>query len=172
MKIPERFIWAANVLDVRPEDQVLEIGCGVGLLVAEVAKRLEIGAVTALDKSGPMLEKARKRNQLKMEQGLVKFFHVSFKEFYGKTATFDKVVAFNVNFFWHNPATELKIIKSLLKPEGRLYVFHQSPFEIDKQAAGPVSDNLVANGFEVKDISFKKMHPTSAFCIIACPQKH
>ena len=168
MKVPERFIWAADLLEVKPKDSVLEIGCGVGLLVAEVAKRLDGGAVTAIDKSGPMLEKARKRNQLAMEQGLVKFCHVTFLGFFERSAVFDKIVAFNVNFFWHNPEAELKRIKSLLKTGGRLYVFHQSPFEIDEQAAGPVTENLLANGFEVKDIVFKKMHPTSAFCIIAC----
>jgi ubiquinone/menaquinone biosynthesis C-methylase UbiE len=62
VKIPERVVWAVDVLDVQPDDHILEIGCGHGLAVTLICERLHNGQLTALDRSQKMIEVTKQRN--------------------------------------------------------------------------------------------------------------
>lgn len=168
-KIPERFVWAAERLDIQPSDRILEIGCGAGLLAEEIAGKLLRGSFVAIDQSPAMLEKAKKRNGKFIEQGISEFLLSNFAKASLPETRFDKIVAFNVNFFWKNPKTALQKIREMLVEEGKLYVLYQSPFEIDLAAAQPVKKKLLENSFDILDIRLKKFSPAAAFCIEAKP---
>ena len=95
-KTPERFIWAAEKIKVKPNDHILEIGCGVGLLAEHLATKLGVGKLVALDKSPKMLEKADHRNRRFIDNGNAKFLAVDFAHANFQKSYFDTVVAFNV----------------------------------------------------------------------------
>ena len=97
--IPERFKWAAGLMNLKPEDNVLEIGCGAGLFAEEIAQRIISGSITVIDKSAAMVEKAKKRNQRYMGKQIKNFIVNDFSESQFPANYFDKVVAFNVRFF-------------------------------------------------------------------------
>lgn len=42
--VPERVAWAVDMLNVAPDDQLLEIGCGAGQAVSLICQRLDTGA--------------------------------------------------------------------------------------------------------------------------------
>jgi hypothetical protein len=46
--------------------------------------------------------------------------------------SFNKIFVFNLNVFWMDPADELREIARLLTPDGRFYIFHQPPFEVEE----------------------------------------
>lgn len=165
-KIPERFIWANKLIDVKPDDHILEIGCGVGLLAEQLASKLTSGQLVAIDKSIKMLEKAKQRNRGFIDSGVMKFLSIDFSQSELPKSYFDTVVAFNVNLFWKDSAKEFKIIMRSLKPNGKLYVFHQAPYEIDASFMTPVKQLLEKNQFEVIDIKLKKLQP-AAVCLVA-----
>ncbi len=169
MNSNERFTWAAKVLNLQPADKVLEIGCGAGLLVEEIAKLLDSGTITALDRSAAMIKMASKRNAALLSESKATFACLDFSNSTFKKSAFDKVIAFNVNFFWKNPTRELAIIKKILKPGGELYIFYQAPTWINIEATRPITENLVENSFKVSGTICKKMAPTPAFCIKARP---
>lgn len=169
-KVPERFIWAAELLNVNPGDHILEIGCGAGLLAEQIAGKLSKGQIIAVDRSAPMIEKAKKGNAEFIGMGLSKFLVSDFSKAEFPDSFFDSIIAFNVNFFWKSPERELKIIRQLLKRDGKLLVLYQAPFEININAAEPIKQNLLGNSFEILDIQLKKLYPTSAFCIISKPK--
>jgi ubiquinone/menaquinone biosynthesis C-methylase UbiE len=166
----ERFTWAAELLSINPSDHILEIGCGAGLLAEEIATRLISGKYLAVDKSAPMLAKAQKRNKEFIGKGIANFIQSDFSTCLLPANSFNKVVAFNVSFFRKNPARELEIIKNVLKPKGKLYVFYQEPFEITLEDAAPVKRTLLENNFTVVKVEIKKLVPTSAYCLIATPK--
>lgn len=99
MKPDKRFIWATLVLDLKPDEQVLEIGCGAGILAELIAHKLTTGKITAIDQSVPMITLASKRNQASLATGKVIFKIGNFSKIHLPQAAFDKVVACNVNFF-------------------------------------------------------------------------
>jgi SAM-dependent methyltransferase len=162
-----RYHWAMDMLDVQSADSILEIGCGPGLLAGLICQRLQRGKYTAIDKSAPMIAKARKRNAGFIKSGTAEFIVRDVAKAELQATRFDKVVAFNVNFFWKNPREELKIIRSAMKPEGSVFVFYQAPYEITVEAAAPIERNLEENGFTVVSTRVKKLLPTSAFCVRA-----
>jgi ubiquinone/menaquinone biosynthesis C-methylase UbiE len=167
MKPNERFTWAATVLNPQPEDRILEIGCGAGLLVEQIARVLGPGRIIALDRSVAMIRMAAKRNAASVSAGKAKFISLDFSDSKFEKSGFDKIVAFNVNFFWKDPKQELEIIKKILKPTGQLYIFYQAPTWTDIEATRPITENLIKNSFTISDTIFKNMAPTPAFCIKA-----
>jgi SAM-dependent methyltransferase len=167
--IPERFIWATEMLNISPSDNILEIGCGAGLFAEQIAGKLTTGKLMAIDRSSPMLEKAKKRNRKFIDNGRSEFIASDFLSSGLPNSYFNKVVAFNVNFFWKEPAVELEKIKDTLATKGFLYVLYDSPFKIDISAADPIVHKLVENLFDILDVQLKKLQPSSAFCIISKP---
>ena len=168
MALNERFAWALTILEIQPKDEVLEIGCGAGLLVEQIAYKLDDGHVTAIDRSAAMIKMASKRSGESLSTGKLKLLNLDFADSRFRKSEFDKVVAFNVNFFWKNSLRELEIIRRILKPRGFLYIFYQAPFEITIEAAGPIRNNLRTHSFETVDTIFKKVKPTPVFCVKAC----
>ncbi|HEY0666553.1 MAG TPA: methyltransferase domain-containing protein, partial [Sphingobacteriaceae bacterium] len=115
-------------------------------------------------------EKAKKRNAGFIGMGLSKFLVSDFSKTEFPDSFFDSIIAFNVNFFWKSLEHELKIIRQLLKRDGKLVVLYQAPFDINIKAAEPIKQNLLANSFQIVDVQLKKLVPTSAFCIISKPE--
>ena len=167
--IPERFVWAAGLLQHSPVENLLEIGCGVGLLVAQIAGTITTGRVYAVDQSPSRLLKARKRNWRFIEEGVVYLEEAGFMEADLPPSFFHRILAFNVNLFFQEPRQELTKIKTLLHPAGKLFLFYQAPFEIDVDAAQPLVKNLESNNFSILDIQWKQLIPTSAICVVAKP---
>jgi SAM-dependent methyltransferase len=168
-KTPERFLWATELLEIKPTDHILELGCGAGILAEQIATRLTSGKLIAIDKSSSMVDKAQQRNSRFIDNGVSSFLAADFLKAELSRSYFNSIVAFNVNFFWKNPVLELLYIKQLLKLKGKLYVFYQAPFDINITAAEPIKQELLKNAFEIITVQFKKFSPTPAFCIVAQP---
>jgi ubiquinone/menaquinone biosynthesis C-methylase UbiE len=170
MKTNERFTWATTILNPEPQDHILEIGCGAGLFAEQITRKLHSGTLTALDRSASMIKLSSKRNASAVLASRVKFLQVGFLDAKFKKNEFDKVIAFNVNFFWKESKRELDVVQRILKPTGQLYVFYQAPTWLRIEAADPIKKNLEENSFEVTDIIFEKMAPTPVFCVKAKPR--
>lgn len=62
MRVPDRISWAVELLDIAPDDQILEFGCGPGVAVRLVGDRLDTGCITAIDRSATAVQRTRDRN--------------------------------------------------------------------------------------------------------------
>ena len=172
MKVPERFTWALEVLDCKPTDTLLEIGCGSGMLAGQIAMLLEQGTITAIDLSEKMIVRATKCNQNLVSAQKAQFKVGSLLTVPLPNSSFDKVLAFNVSVFWKSsPKNEFDIIRQVLKPSGFFYLFHQPPTEITIEVAERARFILQMNGFEIIETAFKPFTPASASCIIAKPSE-
>jgi ubiquinone/menaquinone biosynthesis C-methylase UbiE len=63
MPVNERFLWAAELIAIQPDDSILEIGCGAGILTELLAHCIEEGKIVAIDQSEKMITIAEKRNK-------------------------------------------------------------------------------------------------------------
>jgi ubiquinone/menaquinone biosynthesis C-methylase UbiE len=166
---PERFLWAAGLMNIQPDDHILEIGCGAGLLAGQIAIQLANGKLVAIDRSEAMLLKAQQRNREHVNSSRLKFLKGDFAELSLHEDAFDKVVAFNVSFFGKDPARALSLIRKVLKRGGCLYVFYQYPYDITLEAALPLRRKLEEHNFSILEVQLKQLRPTAAFCIKARP---
>lgn len=167
MGVKDRFTWATAILDIASDDRILEIGCGAGLFAEQIVKHLDQGSITAIDRSAAMIKLASKKNAAGVAAGRANFLHLDFVESAFNKNQFDKIVAFNVNFFWKKPKEEFRIIKQIMKPTGQLYIFYQAPTWLREEATQPIKKNLEENYLEVTHSFVEKMNPTPVFCIQA-----
>lgn len=164
--IPERFTWATELLSIKPVFNIIEIGCGAGVLADCIAEKLSSGKILAIDRSAAMIAKAIQRNHHHIIDGRAYFKNTEFRNLQIPSHHYDRMVAFNVNFFWKKSTSELALIRQSLKKHGLLFVFHQAPYEISLSSAKPLRDLLTANDFEIADVTLKKLKPTSAICVV------
>src|SRR5688572_10376059 len=105
-KIADRLLWAVEILDVEPNDHLLEIGCGHGAAVSLICERLTTGTITAIDRSQTMIDAASKRNQEWVTAGKATFQAAALKDADFGGTRFNKIFAVNVSLFWTPPANE------------------------------------------------------------------
>ncbi|MGK5559044.1 SAM-dependent methyltransferase [Actinomadura kijaniata] len=165
--VPERLRWAVETLRVAPDDRLLEIGCGSGVAVDLVCRRLDRGHILAVDRSETAIARAGRRNAAHVAAGRATL----------RAATpdrldlppgprFDKVFAVNVNLFWtRSPRPELDLIRTWLKPSGALYLFYEPP-DASRRAelAARVGAALADHGLETTTLTGTASRPL--VCVI------
>ncbi len=105
-------------LNLRPDDRVLEIGCGHGVAATLVCERLGSGHLTAVDRSAKMIQAATRRNAA----------HVAALEDLDLgDRRFDKIFAVRVGLFHRDPGQARGIVERWLAPGGEVFVFYDLP---------------------------------------------
>jgi len=170
MENGERFIWALEIMQIKGGDNVLEIGCGVGMSVELIAAKLKDGRIVAIDRSQSMIDKAMKRNDEYLKNGKVRFSTSELTTF-SSNHLFDKIFCFNVNLFWtkKSVAPEVKVIRTHLSGNGSFYTFFGPMFAGGhKKIVDPVRSNLEQEAFQVLDIIHEKKN--NCCCFISRPK--
>jgi SAM-dependent methyltransferase len=117
--------WVVSLLDVRPADQVLEVGFGPGLAVAHMV-RAGAGHVYGVDHSGVMLRQASRRNAAAIRAGRVTLINAPVDQLPAALdGPFDAILAVNSLGFWPAPAERLAELRRRLAPGGRLAIASQ-----------------------------------------------
>jgi cyclopropane fatty-acyl-phospholipid synthase-like methyltransferase len=127
--VPERLAWAVELLDLQPDDRILEIGGGPGVAAALICPRLRGGRLVGIDRSATATTTASNRNAEHVRAGRAEFRTVAVEDVNpDEYDPFDKVFAVNVNLFWvHDAQAELRLIADLLQPDGRLLLVYEPP---------------------------------------------
>ncbi len=114
-------------LDIRPDDRVLEIGCGHGVAATLVCERLKRGRLTAVDRSPKMIEAATRRNARFVEARKAEFLVATLEDLDLGDRRFDKAFAVRVGLFHREPERARRIVESWLAPGGAVFAFFDSP---------------------------------------------
>jgi ubiquinone/menaquinone biosynthesis C-methylase UbiE len=123
----ERLRAIVDRLDIRPDDRVLEIGCGHGVAATLVCERLEEGHLTAIDRSPKMIEAARSRNARHIESGKAEFLVATLEDFDPGDRRFEKIFAVRVGLFHRDPERARAIAERWLAPGGAVFTFFDPP---------------------------------------------
>jgi S-adenosylmethionine-diacylgycerolhomoserine-N-methlytransferase len=101
--------------------KILEVGCGTGRNLAEMARRFPAASITGLDLSADMLARAAKRKVLNPRR--VRLLRMSYEEPLNETQSFD-LVLLSYSLSMMNPgwAVALRAAIADLRPGGRLAV--------------------------------------------------
>ncbi|MFC7548882.1 SAM-dependent methyltransferase [Plantactinospora sp. GCM10030261] len=147
--VPWRLRWTVDLLDVRPDDQILEIGCGPGVAVSLIADRLDGGQVTAIDRSATAIDRATRRNAGHVAGGRARIRRLDLAGVDGLTGPFTAIFAVNVNVFWvRDAAVELRMLDNLLVGGGRLLLVFEAPgSDRTDRVLRAVADAVRASGF-------------------------
>jgi ubiquinone/menaquinone biosynthesis C-methylase UbiE len=107
-------------LDLRPDDRVLEIGCGHGIAATLVCERLDGGRLTAIDRSAKMIAAAKRRNAAFVEAGKAEFLVAALEDVDLGDRRFDRIFAVRVGLFHREPDRARALAERWLAPGGTL----------------------------------------------------
>jgi ubiquinone/menaquinone biosynthesis C-methylase UbiE len=164
--------WVVSLLDVQPADQVLEIGFGPGLAVAELA-RAGAGHVYGIDHSGVMLRQASRRNAAAIRAGRVTLITASVDQLPAALdGPFDAILAVNSLGFWPAPVDQLADLRRRLTPgSGRIAIVSQprcpgATADTSRKAAEEIKTLLHSAGYTEISAEILPLSPP-AVCVLA-----
>ena len=123
----ERLQRIVDELDLRPGDEVLEIGCGHGVAATMICERLAGGHLLAIDRSPKMIDAAAGRNAEHVEAGVAEFEVAELEGFDPGERRFDVVLAVRVGLFHREPDRARAIVEPWLAEGGRLVTVYDPP---------------------------------------------
>jgi arsenite methyltransferase len=115
-------------LEVRRDDDLLEIGFGGGALLGGLLKATE-GRVIGVDVSEAMVQRARRRFR---RVGRLELHRASVEALPLAAASVDKACGVNNLYFWPDPAAAMRELARVLRPGGRLAIAFEPPEELRK----------------------------------------
>lgn len=156
-QIPPRIRWAVDLMDVKPNDHVLEIGCGPGAGAELICQRLESGKLFAIDRSESGVDRTKRRCKKYVDAGRLTVRQIDLATLRVPVKRLHKVFAFNVNLFWvRDCADEVALLHERVLPGGAVYLFYEakSP-ELVRPIVEKASKSLTDGGFRVSVVEQK-----------------
>jgi ubiquinone/menaquinone biosynthesis C-methylase UbiE len=180
MRLNRKLIeWSLELLEIKPDDRILEIGFGPGFGIHEASKMASQGWVAGIELSETMLKEASKLNVAAIASGRVelRLGDASFLP-YGDEE-FDKVFAVNVLYFWENPLEPLAETKRVMRFGSRIVIgmIEKEDFKKEKStqtglfnlfSGQEVEQLLIDSGFSGATFVERDVHPVGmGVCAIA-----
>jgi cyclopropane fatty-acyl-phospholipid synthase-like methyltransferase len=162
------------MLAVEPDEHLLEIGCGPGVAVDLVCRKLVDGTITAIDRSATMVARARERNRPHISAGRARIdqhalVDADFSQGSFKTP-FTKVFAVNVNAFWTAPGPSFAAARRALGADGMLFLVYEPPStERLESVRRQLRALLPAHGFRVGDERVRGLGKSCGLCVTGRP---
>ena len=120
-KASQRLRRAVEGLGVEPDDRVLELGCGHGVAVDLVCRRLTTGRVTAIDRSQKMIDVALRRNAPHVAAGKAVLICTTLEDADFGEERFDKVFGVHFPPYRRDPDATAALVARLLAPGGAVH---------------------------------------------------
>jgi len=149
-----------DLLDIRPDDKILEVGFGPGVAVQLLLPRLRAGTIAGVDPSQDMVRQAVARNAEALRRRRADLRHGSVERLPFGEETFDKALAINSMQVWPDARAGLQEIRRALKHGGIVALGFT---ENSGQPKEGVVEALAAAGFaEARIVDRPKL-----FCAVA-----
>jgi len=159
--------WVFSLLELRPEERVLEIGFGPG---TDLERASQMAAfVAGVDHSDLMVKQAARRNARAIREGRVEVQLGSAARLPYPEAHFDKVFAIDSAQFWKDSVGTLTEVGRVLKPGGRIALAVQprnkgATEDHAHQAGRGLADAMKKAGFSEVYCESRAMKPVSTVC--------
>jgi ubiquinone/menaquinone biosynthesis C-methylase UbiE len=136
--------WVSDLLEVGPNDHVLEVGFGPGVVVQRLSKLAAAGHISGIDPSREMVEQARARNATAIQSGRADLRRGSVESSPFDDNNFDKALAVNSMQVWSDPIFGLREMRRVMKSGARVALGFTSH---SGQPNKGLTEKLVAAGF-------------------------
>lgn len=110
--------WGLQFLPVRPNDTLLDIGCGGGRTVKRLTELSPEGVVHGVDYSPASVAASRAMNSAAIALGRAEIQLASVAQLPYPDRTFDAAVAVETHYYWPNLVENTREVCRVLKPGG------------------------------------------------------
>jgi SAM-dependent methyltransferase len=136
--VPPRLLETAELLSLRGDERVLEVGCGPGVAADLLLGRHAALRYVAVDRSATAIERTRRRNADALASERLATYRLDLGELTAAAVggePFDVAFAVNVNVFWTMMAgDELRRLAECLRPGGVLWLVFDTPGDATRHA--------------------------------------
>jgi ubiquinone/menaquinone biosynthesis C-methylase UbiE len=150
--------WMVELLEVAPDDAVLDVGCGPGRGVQVAAARAGRGSVAGVDVSAVMVRQAARRNRAAVASGRVELRLADAARLPFPDGRFTKAGSVNSVQFWTPPERGFAELHRVLAPGGRVAIvlrahnaqagrFDRTRFGAPAERVAQLATLLAAAGF-------------------------
>lgn len=143
------------LMDLQPDHQVLEVGCGPGLALQQAAETVISGHVVGLDHSPIMIRQSERRLRATGLSGRTETVVGGVEKLKDWENRFDRIYSLNVVQFLPDKAEFVRLAWNSLVAGGGLYTTYQPRLESDHAAIA----NQMANSIEtlMSDAGFESI---------------
>jgi ubiquinone/menaquinone biosynthesis C-methylase UbiE len=152
--------WVGDLLEVGPNDSVLEVGFGPGVTIQRSSQLAAAGQVAGIDASREMVEQARARNAPALQRGRVDLQHGSVERLPFDDNSFDKALAINSMQVWPDAVAGLCEMRRVMKPGGKIALGF-TPYS--GQPRHGLEETVIAAGFTNAHV----VEVSKGFCVLA-----
>ena len=118
--------WGLEHVRIEPSFTILDVGCGGGRTIREMAARATAGRVLGVDYSEASVEASREANRDAVADGRVEVQQGSVSRLPFADAMFDLVTAVETHYYWPDLPNDAREILRVLKPGGTLLVIAEA----------------------------------------------
>jgi ubiquinone/menaquinone biosynthesis C-methylase UbiE len=115
-----------RLLDLKPDSKVLDVGCGTGHAVLQLASIVSAGKACGIDVSPGMVEKASSKVPQELKE-IVEFVQASSEDIPYPNGQFNHVLCTNSFHHYPDPLRALGEMRRVLKPGGQIVIFENAP---------------------------------------------
>jgi len=117
--------WGLSRISFEPDARILDVGCGGGKTVRELAMAAPKGKVYGIDYSEDMVQLSKQVNKGLINSGLVEIQYGTVSSLPFPDNLIDLATAFETYYFWPNLTDDLEEIRRVLKPGGTLLLVNE-----------------------------------------------
>jgi ubiquinone/menaquinone biosynthesis C-methylase UbiE len=122
-----------DVIGIKPDDRILEIGCGTGSLIKEMAEKLENGFIEGIDFSSQMVMIAKRKNRKHIARGVVNITEDHFDDHSFKKNIFTKACSVNTIYFWEKLERTVNEVMSQIQPGGKFVLAFEDVHQLEQR---------------------------------------
>jgi trans-aconitate methyltransferase len=167
----KRNLWTVELLDLRPDHRLLELGCGPGYALKACADRVVAGHLTGVDHSDVMIAQAGRRLRVEIREKRVDLQVGSLEILQQFTGRLDRVYSVNVIQFLPDKEAAYRVIYGSLVPGGVVATTYEprqnNPTREDAlRMAEEVTRSMGAVGFKELRTEELPLKPVCAICVL------
>jgi SAM-dependent methyltransferase len=114
--------WALGHVAIGEDSMILDVGCGGGGAIRELARIARLGKVYGIDYSEQSVSVARTATAPLIAAGRADVRHATVSSLPFDDGAFDLVTAFETHYFWPNLPSNLQEVLRVLAPGGSLLI--------------------------------------------------
>jgi ubiquinone/menaquinone biosynthesis C-methylase UbiE len=118
--------WGLKLISIEKHYMILDVGCGGGMTVHELAGIATEGKVYGVDFSEECVAVSRRTNRQLIKMGRVEIQHGSVSGLPFSDNMFDLVTAVDSHYYWPDLVADMQEVLRVLKPGGRLVIIGES----------------------------------------------
>ena len=122
-----------ELMGIKPDDRILEIGCGTGSLIKVIAGKMENGFIEGIDFSSEMVTIAKRKNRKHIARGAVNITGDHFDDHSFKKNIFTKACSVNTLYLWENPEPTVTKVMNALQPGGKFVLAFEDVHQLEQR---------------------------------------